>query len=66
MRTRLKAEQERLQALEEYYDIRQLELSAAHNNMKNTLLLKIDMEQLLYERNQIFKRKTGSWSVVLK
>ena len=50
-----KAEQERLQALEEYYDIRQLELSAAHNNMKNTLLLKIDMEQLLYERNQILK-----------
>ena len=50
-----KAEQERLQALEEYYDIRQLELSAAHNNMKNTLLKKIDMEQLLYERNQILK-----------
>lgn len=49
-------EQERLTALQEYYEIRQLELSATHNNMKNTLLLKIDMEQLLYERNQILKK----------
>lgn len=48
-------EQEQLTALEDYYEVRQLELASAHNNMKNTLLLKIDMERLLYERNLILK-----------
>lgn len=49
-------EEERLTALQEYYEVRQMELASAHNNMKNTLLLKIDMERLLYERSQILEK----------
>lgn len=44
------------QALEEYYVVKEAETKRMHANMKQTLQVKIAMEQLLYEQNRIIEK----------